>query len=74
MTVQTEQFPPLSDIPYKRFLDVVARIPPGQVIPYVPDQQQRLAAEGVEPIQASALYSDPVCQDSVGEFKQDVRN
>ncbi|MGB8343703.1 MAG: MGMT family protein [Ktedonobacteraceae bacterium] len=103
VSVQNEQFPPLSDIPYRRFLDVVASIPPGQVvtyrqvvigmgvaesymraipmyirrtpaaiyplhrildtegqvIPYVPDQQQRLADEGVEPIQASALFDAP---------------
>lgn len=103
VTVQTEQFPPLSDIPYRRFLEFVARIPPGQVvtyrqvvigmgvaesymraipmyiqrtsaalyplhrildtegqvIPYVIDQQQRLAAEGIEPLQANALFDVP---------------
>lgn len=34
VSVRTHQFPPLSDIPYYRFLEFIAKIPPGRVITY----------------------------------------
>lgn len=34
VSVQTEQFPPLSHVPYWRFLSFVAKIPPGKVVTY----------------------------------------
>ena len=40
--------------PLHRILDTE-----GRIIPYVSDQQQRLEAEGIEPIQASALFDAP---------------